>query len=86
MTDANNCYKILNIDIPPLKGSFDDIDPRKQWDEATQDWSTRVESKVDTTFLNPDLINFLSNNNQDQHIQPILTEVSMIISNTNLQL
>ena len=63
MTDANNCYKILNINIPPLKGSFDDIDPRKQWDEATQDWSTSVESKVDTTFLNPDLINFLSNNN-----------------------
>ena len=63
MTDANNCYKILNINIPPLKGSFDDIDPRKQWNIATQALSTSTESKVYTTFLNPDLISFLSNNN-----------------------
>ena len=63
MTDANNCYKILNIDIPPLLESFDDIDPRKQWNVGTQNWSTSTESKVATTFLNPNLISFLSNNN-----------------------
>ena len=56
MTDANNCYKILNIDIPPLKGSFDDIDPgKKQF--------IMYENKVSTKFLNPDLVSFLSNNN-----------------------
>lgn len=55
MTDANNCYKILNIDIPPLKGSFDDIDPKKN--------HNIYEAKLSTEFLNPDLISFLSNNN-----------------------
>jgi hypothetical protein len=63
MTDANNCYKILNIDIPPLLGSFDDIDPRKQWNIGAQNWSIDTESKISTTLLNPDLISFLSNNN-----------------------
>lgn len=57
MTDANNCYKILNIDIPPLKGSFDDVDPRK-----LRPWSS-WEHKISTSdFINPDLISFLANN------------------------
>jgi len=56
MTAANNCYKILNIDIPPLKGSFDDVDPgKKQF--------IMYETKLPTEFLNPDLVSFLSNNN-----------------------
>jgi hypothetical protein len=58
MSDANNCYKILNIDIPPLKGSFDDVDPRKFYKEG------RIGNKFSTSlFINPDLINFLANNN-----------------------
>lgn len=57
MTDANNCYKILNIDINPLKGSFDEIDPRKSVNPTQQ---IRMST---TSYLNPDLISFFSNNN-----------------------
>jgi hypothetical protein len=59
MTDANNCYKILNIDIPPLKEGliFPDVDPRLLLDSMPQ-------ARMNTsTYLNPDLISFLANNN-----------------------
>jgi hypothetical protein len=57
MTDANNCYKILNIDIPPLKDSFDGVDPRKL--RPTGAWEQKFSV---SDFINPDLISFLANN------------------------